>query len=126
DLSLNNGQSWQHTILPAQVTVSLHELANDGNTRFFETEMLALSIQGGGLPTGVMVRESPSKASLGRTSIRMINDPATGIWDYISSTFGIFVEVSTDGGQNWSPAANGAAEVNLRRRQQCVIAIRCP
>ncbi|MEY2409114.1 MAG: hypothetical protein QOF48_1784 [Verrucomicrobiota bacterium] len=113
DLSLNNGQTWQHGSLPAQVTVSLREQTSSGDTRFFETEMLALNIQGGALPAGAMIRESPSKQSLGRTSIRMVNDPATGIWDYISSFFDVFTELSMDGGQTWSPSVTGPGTVHV-------------
>ena len=45
-----------------------------------------------------MVRESPSKASLGRTSVR-----TTSSGYDVSSFFDIFTEVSLDGGATWSP-----------------------
>lgn len=73
----NGGQTWTHIVAPAAVQVRVTSSQDQGATRFFETEMLALDISGGGLPPGVMVRESPTRASLGRTSIRMVNDPAT-------------------------------------------------
>src|SRR5206468_2238804 len=107
DLSLNNGQAWQHTSLPAQVTVSLRQVAADGATRFFETEMLALTIQGGVLPAGTMVRESPSKASLGRTSVETMPDGTYRI----GSFFDIFPEVSTDGGATWLPTLSEPAHM---------------
>src|SRR4029077_17824028 len=61
--------------------------------------MLAFDLSGGTLPGGVMVRESPSKASLGRTSVRT---SASGY--QVSSFFDIFTEVSLDGGATWSPS----------------------
>jgi len=72
---------------------------SDGTTRSCNTEMLQLDISGGTLPTGTMIRESPSKASLGRTSLRSIG----GGQFQISSFFDIFTELSLDGGQTWTP-----------------------
>ncbi len=124
DLSLNNGTTWQHTTLPAQVTVSVREMQSDGDTRFFETEMLALNISGGGLPVGMMVRESPSKASLGRTSIR--TSAADGTHS-VASFFDIFTELSADGGQTWQPSLTGPANVHVVPNPvPCTVLIVCP
>ncbi|MGA2624788.1 MAG: SdrD B-like domain-containing protein [Bacteroidota bacterium] len=72
---------------------------DDGTTQYFDAEMLQLDISGGTLPGGVMVRESPSKASLGRTSVR-----ASGGGGYmVSSFFDVFTELSLDGGSTWTP-----------------------
>jgi hypothetical protein len=101
------------------VTVRVDSSQDEGATRFFDTEMLALNIAGGNLPPNVMVRESPTKASLGRTSIRRVNDPATGIWDYISSFFDIFTEVSLDGGQTWQPSTSLPGTMSLRQVDRC-------
>ena len=68
---------------------------------------------------GVMVRESPSKQSLGRTSIRQVDDPATGIWDYISSFFDVFTELSTDGGQTWQSSTALPGTMALRSAARC-------
>lgn len=83
-------------------TVSSTHDCDDGNDRFFDTEMLQLSLSGGGLPPGVMIRESPSKASLGRTAIR--ESPTKG--RLMSSFFDVFTEMSLDGGATWSPATS--------------------
>jgi hypothetical protein len=72
--------------------------------------MLSLNLSGGSLPGGIMVRESPSKASLGRTSIRQ--SAGTGTY-HISSFFDIFTEVSLDGGQNWSPSGDAPDTVTM-------------
>ena len=53
---------------------------------------------GGGLPAGVSIRESPTRASTGKTTVRT----ATGGYQ-IDSFFDIWTEISLDGGQTWSP-----------------------
>jgi autotransporter-associated beta strand protein len=109
-ISMDGGASFQPFSAPASVMVQVQSRSDEdnGSTRFFDTEMLALSLSGGNLPGGVMVRESPSKASLGRTSVRA----ASG--DYqISSFFDIFTEVSLDGGATWSPSVTAPGTMGL-------------
>ncbi len=65
---------------------------------FFDTEMLQLDLAGGTLPNGVMIRESPTRQSLGRTSM---TPDASGF--VVNSFFDIFTELSIDGGQTWVP-----------------------
>ncbi len=79
------------------VVVSLSHRADSGGKSLYDTEMLTLDISGGGLPAGVMIRESPSKASLGKTSMRAA--PGGGVM--VSSFFDIFTEVSLNGGGTW-------------------------
>lgn len=71
----------------------------------FDTEMLSLSIDGsggggGGGAGGFMLRESPTKQSIGKTTIRAL---AGGDFD-VDSFFDIFTEISLDGGQTWTPS----------------------
>jgi autotransporter-associated beta strand protein len=100
-ISMNGGASFQSFSAPASVAVQVNSRSDEdnGSTRFFDTEMLSLQLSGGTLPGGVMVRESPSKASLGRTSVRTDSSQYQ-----ISSFFDIFTEVSLDGGATWSPS----------------------
>lgn len=65
-------------------------------TGTFQTEMLALDLSGG----GAMIRESPTMASLGQTTI---TDLGGGLYR-VESFFDVFTELSLDGGQNWLPA----------------------
>jgi hypothetical protein len=75
-------------------------------TGTFDTEMLSMSLTGG----PVMVRESPTKASTGKTSI---TDIGGGMW-HIDSFFDVFTELSLDGGATWIPkAGNRGTRVNL-------------
>jgi hypothetical protein len=70
-----------------------------GEPVLFNTEMLQLNIAGGTMPPAVMIRESPTKASLGKTSVA---DLGGGLYR-IDSFFDVFTELSIDGGQNWTP-----------------------
>jgi hypothetical protein len=74
-------------------------------TGTFQTEMLGMQLTGTG---GVMIRESPSRPSLGQTKI---TDIGGGLY-HIDSFFDVFTELSLDGGANWIPSAT-SAHVNL-------------
>ena len=125
--SKNGGATWNQVVAPAIASVLVRSSADDGATRFFDTEMLSLNISGGGLPPGVMVRESPTKQSLGRTSMRMVPDPTGAIWDYVSSFFDIFTELSLDNGATWLPSLNGPKHVAVTNRPVIPpITILCP
>src|SRR5204863_6996918 len=104
------GNTFSPASAPAHVMLGVASSTDSGATRYFNTEMLTLDISGGSLPAGVMVRESPSKASLGRTSIRQ--NPATGQY-MISSFFDIFTEISVDGGATGCPTGIGPTEASL-------------
>jgi hypothetical protein len=68
-------------------------------TGTFDTEMLQMSLQGN-TPFGpVMLRESPTLASQGVTSI---TDIGGGMF-HIDSFFDVFTELSVDGGATWIP-----------------------
>ena len=121
-LSMNGGGVWQQVTAPASVSALVRSSIDSGPTRYFDTEMLALNISGGGLPAGVMVRESPSKASLGRTSIT----PNLSGGFAIDSFFDIFTEVSVDGGQTWSAMVTSPADMGLAPYPLAAFRINCP
>jgi hypothetical protein len=104
-----------HTFTPAKgnanvtVQVTSRDDLDSNGTRIFDTEMTQLDISGGNLP-GIMIRESPSKQSLGRTSIRPDNNGGF----HVSSFFDVFTEVSTDGGNTWSPSTTPPAMMSPR------------
>jgi hypothetical protein len=68
----------------------------------FATEILQLDISGGTLPGGIMVRESPTRASLGRHALTELGG---GLY-LIDSFFDVFTELSIDGGQTWTPGSS--------------------
>ena len=77
---------------------------SDGIT-CYDTEMLSLSLSSSsGLPPAVMLRESPSKQSLGQTRCRTSGGGGAG-GCAIDSFFDVFTELSLDGGSTWSPCA---------------------
>ena len=92
---------------PCQVKVTLTQV--NGDTRTFQTEMLSLDLSGGTLPANVKIRESPTLQSTGQTTIRAFSKGGF----LIDSFFDIFVEVSLDGGQTWTPETNGPTHVEL-------------
>jgi hypothetical protein len=71
-------------------------------TGSWDTEMVSMSLTGniGGNP--VIIRESPSQASTGHTSVTDIG----GGQFRIDSFFDVWTEVSLDGGTNWIPSAS--------------------
>ena len=84
------------------VALPVRHACDTTDTRVFDTEMLALNVSGAGLPGGVMLRESPTLRSTGKTTIQK---PAGG-GVKINSFFDVFTEVSLDGGQTWSPVGD--------------------
>ena len=74
--------------------------AGEPGFTFYDTELLQLDISGGNLPPGMLLRESPTLASTGKTAI----SPASGGGFVIDSFFDVFTELSTDGGGSWTPS----------------------
>lgn len=71
-----------------------------GNAQVLETEIVALDLSGGGLPQGVLVRESPGLPSLGRATVTALERGRSRI----ESGYDVWLELSTDGGRSWSRA----------------------
>ncbi len=109
ELSLDGGVSFTSCTAVCDLTERVSSLFDDGTARYFDTELLALNLSGGTLPGGVMVRESPTKQSMGRSSLRLAPDQQYRI----SSFFDIFTEISLDGGNSWRRCASGACSCAL-------------
>jgi hypothetical protein len=96
----------QQTWFPAQVTGNLMvKMSNTtppgGAMRTFDTEILQMDLVGAS-PFGVVrIRESPTRQSLGKHTIRQGPQPLPWM---ISSFFDVFTELSTDNGLTWIPA----------------------
>jgi hypothetical protein len=71
-----------------------------GDAQVLETELVALDLSGGGLPSGVLVRESPRLGSLGRATVTALERGRSRI----ESVYDVWLELSTDGGRSWSRA----------------------
>jgi hypothetical protein len=103
------GGAYQPYQAHAQMTMRLNGLPP--GTPWIDTEMLQLDLTGGTLPPGVMIRESPTRASTGKTT----QTPVGGGVYHIDSFFDVFTELSIDGGANWMPATssnNGAMHLS--------------
>lgn len=75
----------------------------------FDTEMLSLDLTGSVLGNLIMIRESPTRASTGRTSISDLG----GNMFRIESFFDVWTEISLDGGATWNLADDGPARMTL-------------
>ncbi|MBI3193044.1 MAG: putative Ig domain-containing protein [Ignavibacteriae bacterium] len=116
--SFDGGFTFFPYIAPTNFTEYISISSASGETKFYDTEMLQMDIAGGSLPPGVMFRESPTLASLGKTKIETL--PSGNF--LISSFFDVFTEVSIDGGMTWVPALNN---IQLELFKDCISLI-CP
>jgi hypothetical protein len=104
EVSSDGGQTFAAMSIPVQTRLTARHSEDTADTRFFDVELLALSPMNVPPGTQVMLRESPTRASTGKTSVRSLPAPAGGY--RISSFFDVFTEVSLDGGQTWSSVVN--------------------
>ena len=107
DWSLNGGATFTHGRAPAKLVLNIQD-AGPGQLpgqELYGLQLERLDISGGDLPAGVMLRESPSRASTGQASVRgtLGPDPNTGL---IIIVCDVFLDGSTDGGQNWASAGS--------------------
>jgi hypothetical protein len=103
DLSLDNGATFSPKHASGHGHVQLVPTTPPGaNPAIFNTEMLQLDISGGNLPGGVMLRESPSRASTGQAQDQSLG----GGQFHIDSFFDVFTELSLDGGVSWHPSTS--------------------
>lgn len=116
ELSIDGGPFVEHAGLG---TAHVIGMAPSGpGPRVFQTEMLALNISGTHDPTTTfMIRESPTLASAGRTTIESL----PGGQYRIDSFFDIFTELSLDGGQTWAPAVPEPGTVLLSALGACTL-----
>ena len=101
ELSTDQGSTWQplsFTSPPSQIKITGAQANGDGSTDY-PTEMLQLNLSATTSSGTYMLRESPTKQSLGRHTV---TQDASGY--RISSFFDVFLELSTDGGASWVPA----------------------
>jgi hypothetical protein len=92
------GPGTTDTIVQRKADCTL-DLAVAGSNCQVPIELVALSLQSINPPL-VLVRESPTLASSGSMTMRSSGTGSGGTFD---SFFDVFVELSLDGGQSWSP-----------------------
>jgi len=103
EVSLDNGLTWHLKQPSGNGSAKLSPTSPPGvNPALFDTELLQLDISGGGLPPGLMLRESPTKASTGQ----MQDETLGGGQFRIDNFFDVFFELSLDGGLTWMPSTS--------------------
>jgi hypothetical protein len=122
DVSMDEGLSWGHVSAPGTAAVRITgRPGGDGVTEYYDMEMIAWNIAGGSLPSNLMIRESPTRSSLGRTT-----QSVHGTDNDCDSFFDIYIEVSTDGGQSWIPAISAPVTMTLQPAGIPPLTIACP
>lgn len=99
EVSIDGGITFMPLSGQGDVRVRITNPVAVESTGVFQTEMLALDISGGSLPPGTMIRESPSLVSPGEHVVL----PAGGDF-LVGGFFEVWLELSMDGGQTWTPA----------------------
>lgn len=108
--SLANPNTWTEPTLRTFVNKD-HRQALLGPSYDFEVTDLAISYTT--LPTDVVVRESPTVASVGDISLRPISTSSSATNYYFKSSLSLWLDVSIDNGTNWVSATNGPAVLTL-------------
>ncbi|MCX5683195.1 MAG: hypothetical protein NT049_05860, partial [Planctomycetota bacterium] len=106
-VSIDGGATFNPVSTGGVLSLNMQSVLDQGSGRQFASEMLSMSISGGSLPLGIMIRESPTRASLGTATDAAL----TGGGHRLSSFFDLYTELSVDGGNTWLPAitADGPA-----------------
>jgi hypothetical protein len=104
-VSINNGPPQPIMMTGPVDTIAYGRSPGPGQLGTFDVEMLSMNLTGG----GVMIRESPSRPSLGKTTV---SDIGGGMY-HIDSFFDVFTELSLDGGATWIPNTGGPTHVDL-------------
>ncbi len=102
ELSTDGGLTYVYaTAASVNNTALLTHISDLGDTRFFSNQIVQMDISGGGFPAGLMIRESPTRASMGEHNVRTVEGGYQ-----IESFFDVYTEVTLDGGANWRPSTN--------------------
>lgn len=80
-------------------------IAQKNSLTTYATELTAIDFRGDDFPSGVLLRESPARASIGRAELLA---GADGTYR-IGAAFSVWLEISTDGGRSWHLADNAVS-----------------
>ncbi len=94
-----DGVTWQGAQASGPVQVKITNTSGTGGTSTFDTEMLQLNLSGNSPLGAFRLRESPTKISAGKHTIR-----PKGTNFEISSFFDVFLDLSVDNGASWIPS----------------------
>jgi hypothetical protein len=107
DISVNGSPNSPTSALGPVTTEVFGKVGQTTGT--FQTEMRSMDLTGSSIFGPYMIRESPTLASTGQTTV---TDIGGGLFR-ISSFFDVFTELSIDGGQTWMPSS-GSTHVELQ------------
>ena len=105
----SNGGSAIPINCTANVKMKADFASSQGTTKVYDTELLQLDLAGSSLPPGLLLRENPLLASNGEL---VVTDIGGGHYR-MASFFDVFTEVSTDGGNTWTPSGTAPARLSL-------------
>ena len=103
DVSLNGGGTFTHVMAPVELTLKIAAGGIPGLVNGYATKLLEFKPLGP-LPGSLMLRQSATQASNGQAAISPSPGGAGGF--LVSSSFDVYLDFSTDGGQTcrrWSP-----------------------
>jgi len=94
---------------PAQMTVRYVKTGGGApDVGDYFAEMLQLTVEGGTLPAGAIIRESPTLQSTGHVTVSLVSGSY-----HMDSFFDIFTELSVNGAVTWMPSSAPPSHVNL-------------
>jgi hypothetical protein len=99
-LSTDGGATSHDYSETAHMTAHYATISDDGTNKSVNAEILAMDVSGGTFPAGVLLRESPTLASVGPL--------ASEAWESgraMHAALDVFTELSLDNGQTWTPAS---------------------
>lgn len=86
--------------LTARMAESITLTSTSGGTTTYATELVTFELPGTAMPDGIMVRESPDRASSGVTTVTALS----GDQSRVETTYDVWLEVSVDSGRTWNLA----------------------
>ncbi len=105
EVSLDGGGTWMPMMSQGHALWTFAVYPAVGGVEPIVAEMMMLEIAGGDLPPGVMIRESPTRASTGGGGRTELGGGGGGGGYHIDSFFDVFTELSIDGGATWGEAS---------------------
>src|SRR5205814_546768 len=97
DISLDGGATFHSGTALSKGTQGTQVGGDPGGAQNYATEMTQLDLVSSDLPSGMLIRESPSLPSRGQTRIISQTDGSFSV----QSFFDVFTEISLDGGAHW-------------------------